>query len=272
MTATEPSAVPAPAYVFSDDPTRQEATRHRHLVGHLAEVYDHFTIHRLEPLITAESRCLEVAAGAGTIAAWLAERTAEVVATDVDTSHIRAHRRLRVMRHNVVTDPLEADRYHLIHVRLLLGHLPEREQVVDKLVTALAPGGWLVVEEFQPAWDWCVLDAPDTDEAARLFGAYQRALTGMLAAAGNEVGWGRRVHKVLRAAGLAGVHAEWWARSWYGGQAGALLPYDLCAQVRPKLIAAGMPAADIDTFRGLLLDPRLVIHGNLAISSAGMRP
>lgn len=268
---TSPAQSSSPAYVFADDPAAEGATRHGELVDHLAAILDPFTTGRLTPLITPSSRCLEVAAGAGTIARWLAERTGEVVATDLDPSHIPAHPRLRVERHDLTRDPLPADHYDLIHARLVLGHLPTRQELISKLAAALAPGGALVVEEFQAAWDWCLMDAPDIEEAQRLFRSYHLALTATLTAAGTDTTWGRRAHRVMRQAGLEAVQTEFWARSWHGGEAGCMLPYAAAAQLRPKLLQAGMSASDIDAFRALLQDPRLVIHGNLAVSTCGRR-
>jgi 2-polyprenyl-3-methyl-5-hydroxy-6-metoxy-1,4-benzoquinol methylase len=43
---------------------------------------------------------------------------------------------------------LPAGRYDLIHARLVLSHLPQRRDVLARLVQALRPGGWLVVEDF----------------------------------------------------------------------------------------------------------------------------
>src|SRR6185436_3209711 len=57
-------------------------------------------------------------------------------------------RNLSVLRHDIVHDALPAQPFDLVHARLLLCHLPEREAVVDKLIQALKPGGWLVIEDF----------------------------------------------------------------------------------------------------------------------------
>jgi trans-aconitate methyltransferase len=47
-----------------------------------------------------------------------------------------------------VTDPLPDAAFDLIHARLVLIHVPEREEVLARLVAALKPGGWMVEEEF----------------------------------------------------------------------------------------------------------------------------
>jgi SAM-dependent methyltransferase len=264
-----------PRYAFADDAERG-ATHHGELVAVLAAMLDRFTTWRLSPYVTPTSRCLEVAAGAGSIAGWLAERAGEVTATDTDPVHVAAvaevYPNLTVRRHDLVTDPLEKGYWDVIHVRLLLAHLPSRREVVGRLAAALAPGGVLVIDEFQPSWDWCVLDAPDRVQAKRLFASYHDALLAVLAAAGNDTTFGRNAHETMRGHGLVDIDVELWARSWHGGQPGCQLPYLAAAQLTPKLAAAGMARTDIDAFRTLLLDPRLMIHANLAVSTIGRRP
>jgi len=260
-------------YAFADDEAAG-ATHHGSLVDVLAAILDPFTARRLAPYVT-DARCLELAAGAGTIAVWMAERAAEVTATDTDIRHVATlaaqYPNLTARVHDLDTDPLDEGRYDLIHVRLLLAHLPRRHELVGKLATALALGGVLVIDEFQASWDSCVLDAPDMAQAQRLFGAYHQALTSVLAKAGNDTTFGRNAHRVMRAHGLVDVDVEFSARSWHGGQAGCRLPYLATEQLRPKLLAAGMPAGDIDAFRELLCDPELMIHGNFAVSTIGRK-
>jgi len=264
VTAT---TIPRSGYVFADDPARG-AVHHATLVQILAQVLDPFTAWRLAPHIGPDSRCLEVAAGAGSIAGWMADRAGHVVATDTDITHLSPHPNLTPLRHNLVTDPVEGA-FDVIHARLVLAHLPQRHELLGKLAAALNPRGVLVVEEFQPGWDWCLLDAPDIDEAQRLLAGYQQALTAVLQQAGADTGWGRNVHRSMRAHDLVDIDVQLWARSWYGGQPGCLLPATAAAQLRPKLVAAGMSQADIDALRGLLMEPALMMHASLAVSTIG---
>lgn len=267
--------VPTPTYAFSDDPVRG-ATHHREILDILAATLDRFTTWRLAPYVARTSRCLEVAAGAGSIATWLASRAGEVTATDVDTTLVATlaqhHPNLIVRQHRIDVDPVETDHYDLIHARLLLAHLPQRRELLGKLAAALAPGGVLVIDEVQPSWEWCVLDAPDPPEAQRLFTAYHRALMTALTAAGTDPTWGRQVHRAMRAHGLADIEVELWAKSWYGGEPGCMLPHLSTSQLGRRLIDAGMSEADLEAFRTLLTDPTLMMHGNLAVSTMGRRP
>ena len=100
---------------------------------------------------------LEIGAGGGSIASWLAEQvgpTGSVLATDIDPRFIPASElaHLEVVRHDVTADAIPEARYDLIHARLVLSHLPQRGDVMVRLVQALRPGGWLVIEDFSGAF------------------------------------------------------------------------------------------------------------------------
>jgi len=95
--------------------------------------------------------CLEVGAGSGTIAAWLGERVApggRVVSVDVDTRfHGPVGPNVEVRQLDVTQGSLGREQYQLVHARALLQHLHQREQVLDRMLEALAPGGWIALEE-----------------------------------------------------------------------------------------------------------------------------
>jgi ubiquinone/menaquinone biosynthesis C-methylase UbiE len=120
----------------------------------LEKLFDAGTIQLLDERGVAGGwHCLEVGSGRGSIAAWLSERvgpTGRVIATDINTRFLDTLQRpnLELRRHNIVTDPLPEDEFDLVHVRLVLMHLPERDAVLGRLINALKPGGWLIDEEF----------------------------------------------------------------------------------------------------------------------------
>src|SRR5262249_28374494 len=98
--------------------------------------------------------CLEVGGGSGAVAAWIADRvgpSGHVLVTDIDPRFIEARQRhpnVELRRHDIGPDPLPEHAFDLIHARLVLQHVPQREQALARLVAALKPRGWLVVEEF----------------------------------------------------------------------------------------------------------------------------
>src|ERR1700761_5912573 len=120
----------------------------------LAALYDHGTIRHLEERgVNSNWHCLEVGGGGGSIAAWLAARVGpagRVLVTDIAPRFLESLQipNLEVRRHDIVNDPLPEAAFDLVHSRLVLLHLPEREKALARMIAALKPGGWLGDEEF----------------------------------------------------------------------------------------------------------------------------
>jgi len=155
------------------------------------------------------AQCLEVGAGAGSIARWLCDRVGpdgRVVATDLDTGFLEqlTEKNLEVRRHDIVADALEEDAFDLIHSRLLLDHLPSRRQVVKRTAAALRPGGWLVHEVF----DWSSLVVAPDCTAGDLHRQLYQDLELVFDAAGAASDYGRRLPLEFQSAGLVDVGAE----------------------------------------------------------------
>jgi SAM-dependent methyltransferase len=153
--------------------------------------------------------CLEVGGGGGTIAHWMAQRVApagSVLCTDLDPRHIAppAQPNLRIQRHDIVRDELLASSFDLIHARLVLIHIPERGAVLAKLVAALKPGGWLVIEDFDS-----LSMAPDrTINPLECQLAASDAMRAYLMGGGSEPRFGRTLYGRFRELGLSQVAAE----------------------------------------------------------------
>lgn len=76
-----------------------------------------------------------------------------MLATDVDTSRIPrgGGTGYQVRHHDVGTEAPPADAFDLVHARLVLVHLPHRAHALAAMIAALRPGGWLEIEEADPA-------------------------------------------------------------------------------------------------------------------------
>jgi SAM-dependent methyltransferase len=151
----------------------------------------------------AGAAVLEVGAGGGSIVEWLAGRvgsSGRVLATDLDTRFVEPLRSqtVEVRRADVVTDELPEGEFDLVHTRLLLEHLPGRDAALDRLVRALRPGGWLVVEDY----DWTGFGFDPADE---LQTRAAEAILTFMANAGFDQTYGRRVTSALAARGLTEV-------------------------------------------------------------------
>jgi 2-polyprenyl-3-methyl-5-hydroxy-6-metoxy-1,4-benzoquinol methylase len=111
------------------------------------------TFHQLEMLgVTLGWDCLEVGAGNGSVAEWLAQKVGlngKVVATDINIRFLRFLNvpNLEIRHHDIIKDELESDRYNLAHCRNTLLHIPEPEKAIEKMAKAIRPGGWLFLED-----------------------------------------------------------------------------------------------------------------------------
>lgn len=220
-------------------------------------------------------RCLEVGGGSASLGDWLGERVGprgEVTVTELEPRWAASRHRpdhVRLLRHDIVHDPLPGMDYDLVHARLVLLHLPERLEVLEKLVAALRPGGWLVLEEFDCGWT-PVLAAPDASSAA-LFDRVHTALMDLLAEAGADPLWGRRTLGAMAAAGLSDITASTYAEAWPGGSTGIALHRHNTDQVADGLARSGVSAAELAGFQALLRHPEFVVNSYPLISARGRR-
>src|SRR5580704_15044729 len=149
--------VPYRSEQMTDD-TRHYAFPHggadeRRRLELFAERLDPLTMRRIKALDLAPgARCLEVGGGRGSIARWLCEYAGpagRVTATDLETGFLSELPlpNLEVLRHDVTSDEFPDRSFDLVHVRAVLMHIPERMAVLRRLVSWLAPGGWLLAED-----------------------------------------------------------------------------------------------------------------------------
>ena len=156
--------------------------------------------------------CWEVGVGGPSIPTWLAGRvgpSGRVVATDIDIRWAERTKEanVEVLEHDVAHDEPPPGGFDLVHERLVLIHLPEREEALARMVAALRPGGWLLVEDF----DSVMQPAACPDEVGpeqRLANKVRRGLRELLTERGADLMLGRRLPRLLRDAGLEDVAAD----------------------------------------------------------------
>lgn len=249
------------------------AERRFDALGHL---FDASTIEYLTALgVTRGWSCWEVGAGGGSIAEWLAGAvapTGSVLATDLDLRRLSATAvpRLTVTRHDVVHDEVPTGAYDLVHARLLLVHLPERERVVDSLVRSLRPGGWVVIEDFDNLFlDVGSAATPEQAVVRKVALAFKRLLQGR----GADLAYARRLPDLLRARGLRDIAGEGRMVFGTGGSAAARLAAANYSQVAEEMIGQSLcSSSELRSALDLLEDPRFGVATHLLISAWGRRP
>jgi SAM-dependent methyltransferase len=234
--------------------------------------WDPGTTFRLEALgIGPGWRCLEAGAGGGSIAAWLANRvgpTGHVIATDVDTTLLEplAGDNLEVLNHDLMADELPARAFDLVHARLLLEWLGEGD-ALQRLVAAIAPGGWLLVEDF----DWAI-GGPADDDAAALCKAYE-AILGLLESVGYQRHYGRTLLTRLERTGLSELGNDARAYVLHGGSAGTAFERFSCHAQRDRLIASqALSEPEVDEAIRALSDPARYILTPAMFAAWGRKP
>jgi SAM-dependent methyltransferase len=217
-------------------------------------------------------RCLEVGAGSGTIAAWLGERVApggRVVSVDVDTRfHGAAGPNVDVRQLDVTRGSLGRAEYDLVHARALLQHLHQREQVLDRMLEALAPGGWIALEE--P--DFSLYLAQELPEP---FGSLSRA---SLRYTEQHTGWdaycGRRLLGWLLARGLEDCDATGHAWTMHGGTPSAEWYVAGLARTRDAggPLSGGLTREQIDRALAQARSPDFAVLSPVSIAAIGRKP
>jgi ubiquinone/menaquinone biosynthesis C-methylase UbiE len=265
------------AYIFENAAEAETAER----FATLDTLYNFRTFRFLETAGIAPGwHCLEVGGGSGSVAAWMAERvgpSGSVLVTDIDPrfmegSAYRKPAHLELRRHDIGTDPLPEQAFDLIHARLVLLHVPQRQQALDKLIAALKPRGWLVIEDF----DGRVIDRtiPVSDAAAAaIFKRAGGALVRLMEERGFEVEWGRGLYSRLKAAGLTEVGTEGHMAVWERGSLGTSLDTANYGQVRREAVAKGLITdAEIDAVLARLDAPDFAVFSPVMFTAWGRRP
>ena len=200
----------------------------------LEEIFDPLSRQR-RILVQPGWRCLEVGAGRGSMARWLAQQVGpqgRVVATDVDTTYLQRLDlpNLEVRRHNILCDPLDElgpGSFDLVCARLVLFWLAgKQENAIRRMVECLKPGGWLIDED----GDWGIVAPIDSSHAH--YGLYHRAWKNgeWWAVRGYDPMFGRKLPLLFERCGLLNIHHEasaavvrggspwatWWRQSLEG--------------------------------------------------------
>jgi SAM-dependent methyltransferase len=194
-----------------------------------------------------------------------------VLATDLDTRFLDtlAQPNLTVQRHDIAVDPLPDMAFDLIHTRLVLNHLPTRDQVLARVLTGLKPGGWLLAEEFDafslppdPAVQ------PEEVRVPLLAAMYQ-----VMEARGIDLHYGRKLRSRMQAAGLVDLGAEGRVVLAPGGSLIAQGFQASLIQLRETILVSGLltPAA-YDRDLHCLSDPAIVTLWPLLWAVWGWRP
>jgi SAM-dependent methyltransferase len=244
--------------------------------GALSALFDPGTFRHVDALgIAAGWRCWEVGAGGPAVPNGLRARVGpdgRVLATDLETRWLagRVDAGIEVAVHDVAHDEPPDGGFDLVHARLVLLHVPEREEALRRMVSALAPGGWLLIEDFDIALQ--PLLCPDEVTADQgLANRVKAEFRQLLRERGADTEFGRRLPRMFRDAGLERVGADAYFPLALPGV--AVLEDANTRQLRDGLVARGsLSEADVDRYLELVGSAELDLATAPLVSAWGRRP
>jgi ubiquinone/menaquinone biosynthesis C-methylase UbiE len=255
------------------DNAHDKADTRMHLLARMFDEPTHRALQRVG--VGAGWHCLEVGGGGGSVAQWLAARvgaSGSVLCTDINTRIIESQRagttNLEVKVHDIARDPLPANGFDLVHARLVLIHVLERERALARMVEALKPGGWLVIEDFDSAS--ILPDAAINRHETPL--ATSEAVRAFLTR--NQDGYfGRRLHGRFLELGLTEVYAEGRLLMFDRHNGGNDLMRVNFEQIGQDVIEAGLlTQAQLDADLALIETDRFAMPSPIMWSVSGRKP
>ncbi len=212
--------------------------------------------------------CLEVGAGAGSMAAWMAERVGdegEVVAIDLDVGLLDASLMpgVQIIEGDIRQLDLHAARFDVVHARYVLVHNADHEALLDAMLSALKPAGRLVLEE------------PDFTLARGVSGAdreaferVNQAIVSMFEDSGKDPSMGLRLPSILAGRGLAIEIVETEVPLCPGGHPVAEIMSSSAVQLRDRYLATGrISEEDLDGYARFAADPAAwgIYYGSVGV-------
>jgi ubiquinone/menaquinone biosynthesis C-methylase UbiE len=228
------------------------------------------------------ARVLDVGCGPVGILALLAEKvgpTGEVVGLERERPFVELARyeierlglqNVRVIEADALKSGLESESFDLVHERLVLVNVPEREALLAEMLRLTAPGGSVALEDIDNV-SW--LCEPGHSSWDALLSAFHVAFR----AGGGDPFVGRRLPALLRGTKARDVQARLWAELPQTGQYRRTHLISLVGSMRDRILQMKlMSERDIDAHREALLehlaDPNTVVIEKLLMQCWGQKP
>jgi SAM-dependent methyltransferase len=169
---------------------------------------------------------------------------------------------------DIAAEPVPIGPWDVIHERLVLQHLPERLDVLARLVDALAPGGVILIEDFDTGEVRTVdRSGPHHELIVHIAQAFNR----LLGTRGGVSDFAANALRSLRGQGLEGAGASGYVAIDHGGTGWAKVVAANVRQVRDGLVGQGVAPEDIDWFLKVLGDPDTIVGSSVMISAWARR-
>lgn len=258
----------APEYVFTSVEERRELER----LQAIERECDPASRRRLGATgLGAGWRCLEVGPGAGSLLMWMGEivgPSGRVTGLDLSTKFLPPHRpaQIEVREGDIRTEALTPASFDLIHARYVLIHLPDYQAALDRMLAAVKPGGWLVLEEPDFSASRGIEGTPAQLTAMERI---NRAIHRMYENRGMDPALGRKLLPLLQTRGLRDLSMEHGAPVSSGGSGMAAIMAMSAVQLRERYLATGLVGEeDLRLYGEMAADPnsRAIYYATVAVA------
>ena len=251
-----------------------DADEERIRLEQLEALNDDATLRRIDRIGVGPGwRCVEIGAGAGSIARALAARvgaTGHVVAADRDPRFLSdfVGPNSEVVTHDITTGPVRDSSgnsgFDFAHCRAVLAHVEDLAAAAENVLRTVRPGGWLLCEE--PDYGSITPCDPDHPRAAA-FNAY---LASVLRGDRMDAFAGRHVFEALRQLGLEELSSDCHSAIAVGGGERARYRKHTMEIVREMAVAGGSyTEASFQALLDCFDDPSFAYFDNTWVASFG---
>ena len=197
-----------------------------------------------------------------------------MVATDLDVRWLEQRLRapnIEIRRHNVVDDSLpDAPSTSSTNDSSSCTFASARRRS-RRLVSAVRPGGWLLLEDFDSDIAPDAFPAPQSDDE-ELGNSMMRSVRSLLTQRGADTALGHKLPQLLRDAGLEDVGADAY-QAIEAGDAVRQLQRANIAEVADALVGQALVTRDeLERYLTLLDERRISPSSPLLVSAWGRRP
>lgn len=177
---------------------------------------------------------------------------------------------VRIVEADALSSGLERDSFDVVHERLVMVNVPERDQLAAEMLALAKPGGFIALEDIDNV-SW--LCEPPHESWTALLEVFHNAFR----AGGGDPFIGRRLPALLREAGAEAVQTHVHAYLPHTDEYRRTHLLALLDSIRSAVLASGlMDEGSLKEHRSALLthlaDPTTVVIDKLLIQSWGQKP
>jgi ubiquinone/menaquinone biosynthesis C-methylase UbiE len=177
---------------------------------------------------------------------------------------------VQVIEADALDSGLESESFDLVHERLVLVNVPEREALLSEMFRLTAPGGWVALEDIDNVSWLCEPGHSSWDALLTAFHAAFRA-------GGGDPFVGRRLPALLRGTNARQVQARLWAELPQTGQYRRTHLISLVDSIRQRILQMNLVSErELEVHREALLehlaDPKTVVVEKLLMQCWGQKP